>query len=188
MYNHNDEDNKEGAHLFQFFWTGLFVCSSLYSWCWDVYVDWGLGRYHDAFLGKMLMFPKKLYYYLAIIADLFLRFMWVLTLVPPQSGARFELPNYLNAITMIIELLRRTMWSFFRLENEHRSNTSEFRRVGFVPLHFDTGHNHRYKKKEEKRGWTVLAEVLIVTVTVVGISISSIIAAEKATEKVENLS
>lgn len=170
-----------GTNLFQMFWMGLFICSSLYSWCWDIYMDWGLGRANYAMLGPRLMFPKKIYYYLVIFADLFLRFMWVLTLLPPQSGARFELPYYLSAISMIVELFRRTIWGFFRLENEHRCNTSQFRRVEFVPLHFDTGHNHKYKKKEEKPGWSVLAEVFAVTVAVIGISISSIIAARNAT-------
>ena len=32
------------------------------------------------------MFPKKGYYFAVMAADLVLRFMWVLTLVPPQSG------------------------------------------------------------------------------------------------------
>jgi hypothetical protein len=30
--------------VFQFFWMSLFVISSLYSWLWDVYMDWGLGK------------------------------------------------------------------------------------------------------------------------------------------------
>ncbi len=30
--------------LFQSFWMSLFVLSSLYSWIWDIYMDWGLGR------------------------------------------------------------------------------------------------------------------------------------------------
>ena len=47
--------------------------------------------------------------------------MWVLTLVPPLSGARFEVPSYLSAMTMMLELFRRTIWGFLRLENEHRS-------------------------------------------------------------------
>jgi hypothetical protein len=51
-----------------------------------------------------------------MFVDLFLRFMWVLTLVPPQSGATFELPSYLSAVTMTLELIRRTLWGFFRLE------------------------------------------------------------------------
>lgn len=185
LLHYHKKDNMWGTDLFQLFWMGLFVTSSLYSWFWDVYVDWGLGRVDYAFLGPRLMFPKKLHYYSVIFADLFLRFMWVLTLVPPQSGAKFELPNYLNAITMIVELFRRTLWSFFRLENEHRCNTSQFRRVDFVPLHFDTGHNHKYKQKAEERGWTVLAEVLAVSIAVIAVSVSSIIAAQNATENIE---
>jgi len=181
LMHYHTGDNIWGTNLFQIFWTGLFVSSSLYSWCWDVYMDWGLGRMEYAMLGPRLMFPKKICYYLVIVADLFLRFMWVLTLIPPQSGAKFELPYYLSAINMVVELFRRTIWGFFRLENEHRFNTSQFRRVDFVPLHFDTGHSREYKKKEEKRGWTVLAEVFAVTVAVIAISISSIVAARNAT-------
>lgn len=30
------------------------------------------------------------------------------------------------------------MWGCFRLENEHLHNTQNFRRVAFVPLHFET--------------------------------------------------
>jgi hypothetical protein len=48
----DDDDNYDGqgqsssflerhAMLFQMFWMGLFVASSLYSFCWDVYMDWG---------------------------------------------------------------------------------------------------------------------------------------------------
>ena len=36
------------------------------------------------------------------------------------------------------EICRRTMWGCFRLENEHLHNTQNFRRVAFVPLHFET--------------------------------------------------
>ena len=34
------------------------------------------------------------------------RFMWVTTLIPPQSGAKFEIPQYLNMVTMAMELFR----------------------------------------------------------------------------------
>ena len=52
----------------------------------------GLGRPQFNFLGPRLMFPNRLHYYGVMIADLVLRFMWVLTLIPPNSGASFELP------------------------------------------------------------------------------------------------
>ena len=30
------------------------------------------------------------------------------------------------------------MWAFIRVENEHLNNVGDFRRVDFVPLHFQT--------------------------------------------------
>ncbi|RLN92844.1 hypothetical protein BBJ28_00014238, partial [Nothophytophthora sp. Chile5] len=48
-------------------------------------------------------------------------------------------PLYLQPFTMVLELFRRTFWSFFRLENEHLRNTQGFRRVDFIPLHYDHG-------------------------------------------------
>jgi hypothetical protein len=106
--------------------------------------------------------------------------MWVLTLVPPSSGAKFEVPSYLTAATMVLELFRRTIWGFLRLENEHRSNTAGFRRVGFVPLHFNTGHHHQYTEKKEQSGQTVLREVVVIALAVVGVCISSVVAAQRA--------
>eukprot|EP00568_Trieres_chinensis_P017772 CAMPEP_0183320518 /NCGR_PEP_ID=MMETSP0160_2-20130417/66522_1 /TAXON_ID=2839 ORGANISM="Odontella Sinensis, Strain Grunow 1884" /NCGR_SAMPLE_ID=MMETSP0160_2 /ASSEMBLY_ACC=CAM_ASM_000250 /LENGTH=291 /DNA_ID=CAMNT_0025487221 /DNA_START=101 /DNA_END=976 /DNA_ORIENTATION=+ len=175
--------NENGINLFQTFWMGLFITSSLYSFLWDVYMDWGLGRPRFAFLGPRLMFPRQLHYYGVMVIDLVLRSMWVLTLVPPQSGASFEIPQYLTAVTMSLELLRRTLWGFFRLEHEHRHNTEGYRRIDFVPLHFNTGHSHKYKKGKEHVGWQVLVEVLAVSAVVIAVSITSVIAAQSGARK-----
>ena len=129
------------------------------------------------------MYPKRYVYYATIFGDLVLRFAWVLTLVPPDSGAAFALPAYLTAVSMMLELSRRTVWGFLRLENEHRSNTSGFRRVGFVPLHFSTGHTHEYKQSKEHRGFSVLFEVSVVTLLVIGAAAVSVVAAQHATER-----
>ncbi len=59
--------------LFNYFWFGIFIASSLYSFFWDVYFDWGLGRLKHGFLGSRLMYPKKSNYYAVMVADLFLR-------------------------------------------------------------------------------------------------------------------
>jgi hypothetical protein len=106
--------------------------------------------------------------------------MWVLTLVPPSSGAAFAVPEYLTALSMMLELFRRTIWGFFRLENEHRSNASSYRRVGFVPLHFNTGHQHHYEDKEKRAGADVLREVILVTLVVAFFCFASIVAAQRA--------
>lgn len=52
-----------GLPFYQIFWTILFVSSSLYSFTWDVYMDWGLGRPKYGFLASSLMYPRKYYYY-----------------------------------------------------------------------------------------------------------------------------
>jgi EXS family len=129
------------------------------------------------------MYPKNEMYYGIIGLDLVLRFAWVLTLVPPQSGARFALPAYLSLVSMMLEIFRRTIWGFLRLENEHRSNTAGFRRVDFVPLHFTTGHKHGYKQEEQHRGFSVLLEVAIVTSLVLGAAVVSVVAAQQATQR-----
>ena len=48
---------KKEMNLFQYFWISLFIVSSLYSFCWDVWMDWGLGRPEHKLLGPRLMFP-----------------------------------------------------------------------------------------------------------------------------------
>jgi EXS family len=57
-------------NLFQIFWLILFVSSSLYSFSWDVYMDWGLGRRKYGFLGQSLMYPRRFYYYCVMALDL----------------------------------------------------------------------------------------------------------------------
>eukprot|EP00522_Entomoneis_paludosa_P006853 CAMPEP_0172440198 /NCGR_PEP_ID=MMETSP1065-20121228/911_1 /TAXON_ID=265537 /ORGANISM="Amphiprora paludosa, Strain CCMP125" /LENGTH=924 /DNA_ID=CAMNT_0013188983 /DNA_START=235 /DNA_END=3009 /DNA_ORIENTATION=- len=178
-----DLSRHRESSMFQLFWMFAFIGSSLYSFAWDVFMDWGLGKPKYNFLGPRLMYPRKGAYYAIIGLDLVLRFAWVLTLIPPDTGAHFALPHYLTAVSMVLELYRRTVWGFLRLENEHRSNTQGYRRVGFVPLHFSTGHKHEYKEEKEHRGFSVLLEVAIITCMVVGVSFGSVIAAQHATER-----
>ena len=214
LYLEYSKKKGDAFNLFQLFWLIIFISSSLYSFTWDVYMDWGLGRPKYGFLGHSLMYPRRFYYYTVIALDLgtsskmfrldfgfdsaslirevvllflffsvpppVLRFMWVLTLVPPQSGARFEVPQYLSAMTMMMELFRRTLWGFLRLENEHRSNAAGFRRVGFVPLHFNTGHQHRYKEEKHHRGLSVLSEVVVIALGVLGVCVFSVVEAQRA--------
>jgi hypothetical protein len=179
-----DHNRHQDTNWFQGFWMTAFIGSSLYSFWWDVNMDWGLGRPEYNFLGPRLMYPKRSMYYIFMAMDLVLRFAWVLTLIPPDTGASFAVPHYLTAISMILELYRRTMWGFLRLENEHRSNTAGFRRVGFVPLHFATGHAHAYNQQKEQRGFKVLIEIVIITIAVLAACAVSVVAAQRATEKV----
>ena len=181
------EYKGEEMRIYQIFWTFVFILSSLFSYGWDVYMDWGLGRPQFSFLNQPLMYPRKSYYYFTIGIDLILRFLWVMTLVPPNSGASFALPEYLTALSMMLELSRRTLWGFFRLENEHRNNENSYRRKGFVPLHFNTGHVHKYQNKKERAGSEVLRELIFVTMVVGGFCFATIAAAQRANQRVASL-
>jgi hypothetical protein len=52
------------------------------------------------------------------------------------------------------------MWSWFRLENEMLHNTAGYRRVNFVPLHFDANTKDTRSKKKFDR-IRVILEVVI---------------------------
>ncbi|KAG1684111.1 hypothetical protein DVH05_011855 [Phytophthora capsici] len=177
LHNDNSEENASQVRMFVVVWLFLFTASSLYTWIWDVTMDWGLGRPQFKFLGDSQMFSRKWVYYAAIVADLFLRFAWTLTLIPPRGAARW-LPLYLQPFTMVLELFRRTFWSFFRLENEHLRNTQGFRRVDFIPLHYDHGVGALDKEGEEVeqldfRVFTL--KILAVLFTVLGLSVVAIV-------------
>ena len=176
-------NSSQCTHMsgFQMVWLAIFIFSSTYSWVWDIYMDWGLGRRGYSWLGPRLMFPSVFHYYGVMAADLVLRFMWMQSLIPPSSGAHFELPAYLTFMNMTLELVRRTLWSFFRLENEHRARTKHYEEpdVNFVPLHFTTAQSHKYKRHKERVGKRVLVEVLAVGIAVFVICMLVVIAAQK---------
>jgi hypothetical protein len=67
---YSPEMRGEKSNLFQIFWMVLFVSSSLYSFAWDVFMDWGLGRREYGFLGPTLMYPRRYYYFAVIAIDL----------------------------------------------------------------------------------------------------------------------
>jgi hypothetical protein len=102
----------------------------------------------------------------------------MLTLIPPQSSR--SLPLYLQPFTMVIELFRRTFWGFFRLENEHLRNTQGFRRVDFIPLHYDHGvgvsdEDNLDDGHEPLQGHVFLMKIVLVLFLVLGLSVLAII-------------
>ena len=88
------------------------------------------------------MYPKVWWYRGAAVLDLFGRFVWLATVVPPNAfGSHLTsyIPDYLTPILALAELARRCVWGFFRLEHEHLSNAFQHRREGqFVPSHLRT--------------------------------------------------
>jgi hypothetical protein len=161
----------------------LFVTATMYSFVWDVAVDWGLGRRTHGFLRKRLMYRVRWPYFAAIAVDLALRFVWTLTLVPinAQDGSQAnlaQLPWLKNAVGPI-EIVRRSMWLMLRLECEHLHNTFRFRDLNHVPLLFETPtvrpvEEDSAKSLSAKAGRTkyvVLAECAAFIVVVTGLAV-----------------
>ncbi|KAG5240151.1 EXS family protein [Salix suchowensis] len=103
---------------------------------WDIAIDWGLLRRKskNAFLRDKLVISHKSVYFAAMILNVALRLAWM------QLVIEFNLHSlHKMAVTTTIsclEIIRRGIWSFFRLENEHLNNVGKYRAFKSVPLPF----------------------------------------------------
>ncbi|KAG6758036.1 hypothetical protein POTOM_038369 [Populus tomentosa] len=104
---------------------------------WDLVFDWGLLQRHskNRWLRDKLLVPHKSVYFGAMVLNILLRFAWLETVL------NFRLTS-LNKETMItlvasLEIIRRGIWNFFRLENEHLNNVGKYRAFKSVPLPFN---------------------------------------------------
>jgi hypothetical protein len=131
------------------------IFSTFYKCYWDVIKDWGLFRFSKDVkykgLRKDIVF-NPLLYYLAIILNVFLRFVWVLLFaVRLKSKLRLDMQYFLFLVAFA-EIFRRFIWNIFRLENEHLNNCGKFRVVLDIPLPFQAPQeeqkNGMLKKKE----------------------------------------
>ncbi len=118
-----------------------YIVTTLYSYIWDIAVDWGLLRVRPkrVFLRDTITFQAK-YYYFAMVSNLFLRFAWTLTLFTDISYHQTK-PG-IHAIIFLLsffEVLRRIQWSIFRVEKECISNTERYRGLLEVPQIWEEG-------------------------------------------------
>uniref|UniRef100_A0A8C5VHV4 Solute carrier family 53 member 1 n=1 Tax=Microcebus murinus TaxID=30608 RepID=A0A8C5VHV4_MICMU len=141
----NDLEERDHSDTMVFFYLWIIFCiiSSCYTLIWDLKMDWGLfdrNAGENTFLREEIVYPQKAYYYCAIIEDVILRFAWTIqisvtsTSVIPRSG------DIIATVLAPLEVFRRFVWNFFRLENEHLNNCGEFRAVrdiSVAPLNAD---------------------------------------------------
>ncbi|KAK9771359.1 putative EXS domain-containing protein [Seiridium cardinale] len=114
-------------------WVGACMVNSLYSFYWDVTKDWDLTLFaparernapdHAFGLRRRLYIGPPATYYGVILLDLLLRCTWSLKLSPHLDHiADFESSIF---IIEFLEVFRRWVWIFFRVETEWiRNNTS----------------------------------------------------------------
>ncbi|AOA63538.1 Lumenal endoplasmic reticulum proteins retention [Komagataella phaffii CBS 7435] len=114
--------NKLQTIITHLWYLSLFI-HSLFGLIWDISIDWNFQMFSTTLSGQSellrtkLMFNVKLYYYLAIIIDTCLRFVWI---------GRFN--GYLNHhlfqresgyfLLQCLEIFRRWVWLFIKVETE----------------------------------------------------------------------
>lgn len=107
--------------------------NSIYTSIWDIVMDWSLlqSGSKNFLLRDHLFYKKPIYYYLAMIADVTLRFQWIFyaffgKAINNAAGTAF--------LVALAELFRRFIWLTFRMENEHATNVFLFRASKDTPL------------------------------------------------------
>lgn len=111
--------------------------ATVYQLYWDFVKDWGLLQMNskNPWLRNELMLRRKFIYYFSMGLNLVLRLAWLQTVL----HSNFEHVDYrvTGLFLAALEVIRRGIWNFYRLENEHLNNAGKFRAVKTVPLPFE---------------------------------------------------
>ncbi|KAK4481586.1 hypothetical protein RD792_012488 [Penstemon davidsonii] len=124
-------------------WTTSIVVT-IFCTYWDIVIDWGLFQKNsrNRFLRDKLLVQNKNVYYVAMVMNVLFRLAWMQTVM---NFTIFSLHRQ-AMITLVasLEIIRRGIWNFFRLENEHLNNVGKHRAFKSVPLPFN------YDEDEDK--------------------------------------
>lgn len=124
------DDYEKSDNPFFFLWILAQLVSSTYAYTWDIKMDWGLmdkNSGENKFLREEIVYSSTFFYYFAIIEDFVLRFIWTFSVYLTESG--YVSGDLMTSILSPLEVFRRFVWNFFRLENEHLNNCGKFRAV-----------------------------------------------------------
>ncbi|KAK3328807.1 EXS family-domain-containing protein [Apodospora peruviana] len=136
-------------------WLAACLLNSLYSFYWDVAKDWDLTMFSDARerdapdqpfgLRRRLLIHNPGVYYAVVVMDLLLRCTWSLKLSPHLD----HISDFESSIFLIqfLEVFRRWVWIFFRVETEWIRNTSTG--LGVDDILMNDFHGTRYEDDEE---------------------------------------
>lgn len=107
--------------------------NSIYCSLWDIIMDWSLGQTNSKnfLLRDHLFFGNPAYYYTAIVLNVILRFQWIFYAFFSHQIQQLAVTSFAIAVA---EIIRRFIWFFFRLENEHCTNVILFRASRDSPL------------------------------------------------------
>uniref|UniRef100_A0A7S1SW56 EXS domain-containing protein n=1 Tax=Tetraselmis chuii TaxID=63592 RepID=A0A7S1SW56_9CHLO len=171
-------------------WFSALVCGTLYSYVWDITMDWSLieqvgdGRRCCFGLFPAFQLRRKRglswtwFYYWAAVANLVGRLSWAISINPNaitsmhKYSALLSSPQVRTTLVAVVEMLRRGQWTLLRVENEFLSNASHYRGVTDVPVlitfaemtlgraHIHTRSQKRRRKLMGKEGVAILLAII----------------------------
>jgi hypothetical protein len=124
----------EGPYLI--IWIFGSAVSTIYSFAWDITMDWGLLKTKEAgkkYLRPIILYPAH-YYYIVAAINLFLRFGWSLTLLPTRYfNDWFNDGQFVLFVVSWAEVYRRAQWALFRVEWEHVNFRAKYKDLLELP-------------------------------------------------------
>ncbi|CAF3333525.1 unnamed protein product [Rotaria socialis] len=128
---------RRAANPFLYLWFISSLISSTYKLIWDFKMDYGLfdkNASENKYLREQIIYSSKAYYYVAIIENIAFRYIWIINIFLYFDTSAAEYADIVGFSFGIIEIFRRFIWNFFRLENEHLNNCGEFRAVRDISI------------------------------------------------------
>jgi len=109
-------------------------------------MDWSLGNPYARypFLRDNLAYRRVWPYYVAMVVDPILRFQWIFYALYVQDLQHSAVMSFFVALA---EVLRRGMWTLFRVENEHCNNVGRFRASRDIPLPYSLSPSPRVSQE-----------------------------------------
>ncbi|KKY24183.1 putative signal transduction protein [Phaeomoniella chlamydospora] len=107
--------------------------NAIYCSIWDLAMDWSLLNPYARYplLRNTLGYRRVWIYYAAMVLDPVLRFNWIFYAIFTNE---LQHSAFLSFFVAFSEILRRGMWTLFRVENEHCTNVGRFRASRDIPL------------------------------------------------------
>ncbi|CAF4526947.1 unnamed protein product [Rotaria sp. Silwood2] len=129
--------DKKTSNPFLYLWILAAIIGSSYKLTWDLKMDWGFfdkkaGK--NKYLREQLVYSSKTYYYAAIVENILFRFAWTINIFIYFDNRSAEYADLIGFCFGIVEIFRRFIWNFFRLENEHLNNCGQFRAVRDISI------------------------------------------------------
>ena len=137
-------------HMFYYFWLANAFISGCYSSFWDLKMDFGYFELGPSWpLRKKNKFEKKYLCILCIPIDIILRFLWMLS-ISPEIMSQYIRPEFLALVLYTLEMIRRAIWNFIRVEFEHFELEKMYQISFYEELPLIRLSNGKYKTNENK--------------------------------------